>query len=72
MNRQPTPERLLTAIHAFCMECSGGSRKLVEGCDRGNCPLHPYRSRRAAGAPPQQAKEIAGQMTMRELLAGGA
>lgn len=31
------------AIRAFCLECMGGSRKEVAGCESRGCPLRPYR-----------------------------
>lgn len=35
--------RVLSAVRAFCLQCSGGSRKEVERCNRETCPLHPFR-----------------------------
>ena len=31
------------AIHAFCIDCSGGSSSEVRSCMSANCPLHPFR-----------------------------
>jgi hypothetical protein len=33
----------LKAIKAHCLDCSGGSRKEVQGCEIADCPLYPYR-----------------------------
>ena len=33
----------LSAIHAKCLDCSGGSRKLAAECKIDSCPLHPFR-----------------------------
>ncbi len=33
----------LSAVHAKCVDCSGGYRKLAAGCKIDTCPLHPYR-----------------------------
>jgi len=43
MNNKPTPQNLIAAIHAKCMDCSGGSRREVHGCKIKDCPLWPYR-----------------------------
>jgi len=31
------------AIHAFCVDCMGGSAYEVRGCNSYNCVLHPFR-----------------------------
>lgn len=38
-----TLDDVLASIRAYCMLCSGGSRKEVEHCHIKNCPLFPYR-----------------------------
>ena len=43
MSNKPTPQELIAAIHAKCLDCSGGSRKLVHNCDIEYCPLWPFR-----------------------------
>ena len=27
----------------FCLECMGGSARMVEECEKENCPIYPYR-----------------------------
>lgn len=46
---KPSPDDLLVAIRAHCLECSGGCRKEVERCRMKNCHLYPYRSVSAIG-----------------------
>ena len=36
-------ETLAKAIRAYCLQCSGGSRKEVERCGFRACALYPYR-----------------------------
>lgn len=36
-------ERLLRAVKAKCLECSGGNRKEVDTCNLSKCPLFLYR-----------------------------
>lgn len=43
-NREPATSALLIAIRAKCLDCSGNSRREVEGCLLKDCPLYPYRS----------------------------
>jgi len=43
MSNKPTPQELIAAIHAKCLDCSGGSRKEVHNCKIKDCPLWPYR-----------------------------
>lgn len=33
----------MRAFRHFCLECMGGSPLLVRECDKGDCPIHPYR-----------------------------
>ncbi len=40
-------------IRKFCLECMGGSSKLVAGCGS-DCPLHPYR----LGKHPKRAGQV--------------
>ena len=58
-------EELFRAIHENCMDCCGGSRKLVKNCKVGRCPLWPYRTSERA----RSEGEIEGQMTVFQLLA---
>lgn len=41
--KKPTPQELIVAIHAKCLDCSGGMRKEVQRCNITDCPLWPYR-----------------------------
>ena len=43
MKNKPTPQELIAAIHAKCLDCSGGSRKEAHNCKLMECPLWPYR-----------------------------
>lgn len=63
----PTQQELLAAIHAHCLECSGGSRVLVERCNVKRCALLPYRSAKAMGAQVTERK-IKGQVDCFEVL----
>ena len=47
---KPSPDDLLVAIRAHCLECSGGCRKEVERCRMKKCHLYPYRSVSAISA----------------------
>lgn len=38
---------LMMAIRAKCLDCSGGSRKMVKGCTVRDCPLWVYRTHEA-------------------------
>ena len=42
-----TAAEYAAAIRAHCLECSGGSRKLVERCAVRGCRLFPYRCQMA-------------------------
>ncbi len=42
--KQKTP---IKAIRAFCVYCMGNQVKLVEGCTAPECPLFPFRNRKA-------------------------
>lgn len=57
MNKKPTPQELIAAIHAKCLDCSGGSRKLVHNCDIEYCPLWPFRRSEA-----KERNQIRGQI----------
>lgn len=63
MEKKPTPQELLGAIHKHCLECSGGSRKEVHRCKLRGCALWPWRE---TGNDVRCAKEK-GQITMFEL-----
>ena len=58
----PTPEALLGAIRARCLDCCGNSRKEVENCKLEGCPLHPYRCQSALGMIESKEPEIKGQL----------
>ena len=47
----PSPDTLLVAIRAKCLDCSGGMRKEVHGCKLRDCPLWPYRAAEAQDRP---------------------
>ena len=64
----------LRAIWKHCLECCGGSYKLVDSCACKSCPLHPFRSNRVMpkkrGRAPktfvkkEECNSIPGQITM--------
>lgn len=60
MRNHPSPEVLLVAIRAKCLDCSGNMRKEVQGCKLKECPLWPYRTAEARDKP----KPVKGQVTM--------
>lgn len=77
----------LRAIRAKCLECSGGSKKLVENCSMKTCPLLDWRTTAcrastACGASSQAVKEAQGsdadhhfvhlQISIEELLSTGS
>ena len=62
MNAKPTPQELIAAIHAKCLDCSSGSRKEVHNCRIKDCPLWPYRR----GAPKEKTR-AEGQISMFEI-----
>ena len=63
MNKKPTPQELIAAIHAKCLECSGGSRKEVHNCKLTECPLWLYRR----GEPRERLVQAKGQISVFEL-----
>ena len=71
MKNKPTPDELLTAIRIKCLECSGGSRKMVERCEVKNCPLYPWRSKGAMGIAGDGKTHIKGQMSLNDILKAG-
>lgn len=66
--QKPTPQELLIAIRAKCLDCSGGMRKEVHGCKITDCPLWPYR--RSEGEKKQEC--IEGQISLFNLGERGA
>ena len=52
--KQPDP---LVAIRAYCLLCSGDSRKEVESCRIPTCPLYPFRSLKALTKQPSPLGE---------------
>lgn len=68
MKNKPTPEALLIAIRAKCMDCSGNCRKEVERCKLRYCPLWPYRNTKAVGTEPERRAEIDGQIDLFEVM----
>ena len=71
MKTKPTPDELLTVIRIKCMECSGGSRKMVERCELKNCPLYPYRSKQALGIASDGKMQVKGQLDLFDILKAG-
>lgn len=68
--KTPTPEELLIVIRSKCLECSGGSRKMVESCELRECALYPYRSKQAMGMAGEKV-QVKGQIDLFELLKAG-
>lgn len=68
--KTPTPDELMTAIRIKCLDCSGGSRKMVESCELKACPLYPYRSKQAMGMAGEKV-QVKGQIDLFELLKAG-
>ena len=58
--KKPTPQELIAAIHAKCLECSGGSRKEAHNCKLSDCPLWPYRR----GEPREKLGQSKGQISV--------
>ena len=65
---KPTADELLVAIRAYCLECSGGSRKEVERCNIKYCKLRPYRSAAAVNGERPKEKRDAGQVSLFDVL----
>ena len=57
MRNPYNPEAMAAAIRAKCLDCSGGSRKLVHNCDIEYCPLWPFRRSEA-----KEHNQIRGQI----------
>lgn len=64
---EPTTNTLLVAIRAKCWDCSGKSRREVEGCLLKDCPLYPYRSVEALGVPKDKPRPVPGQIELFDL-----
>lgn len=64
----PASKELVSAIHAHCLECSGGSRTLVERCNVSGCALRPYRSAKAMGISQGKEREAEGQIDYMDIL----
>ena len=62
----PTTQELLAAIHAHCLQCSGGSRKEVQRCGIKDCRLYPYRMPNAK--PAKEAEPNREQISIVDLL----
>ena len=67
--KKASTENVLIAVRAYCIECSGGSRRAVDECNRQACPLYPYRNRKASDACASPAKpvQLAGQMSINDI-----
>ena len=63
-------EQILIAIRKHCLECSGGSVKMVERCEIKRCNLYPYRCIKAMGGTKQEKVEK-GQISFFEALEKG-
>lgn len=61
---EPTVGTLLVAIRAKCWNCSGNSRREVDGCLLKDCPLYPYRSVDALGKIKQKKLPLNGQIDL--------
>ena len=70
MRGREMQEGVLTAVRAYCLQCSGGSRREVEDCRLRQCPLYPYRSCKAMAVPTAKSKptQIVGQMDIADFL----
>lgn len=68
MRNPYSPDALLSAIRAKCMECCGNQRREVERCRLENCPLHPYRSCKVAAVGHERRVEINGQIGVFDIL----
>jgi len=66
MSTKPTPQELIAAIHAKCLDCSGGSRKEVHNCKLRDCPLWVYRR----GEPREKIGCSKGQISIFEVEKG--
>ncbi len=55
-------DQALIAIRAKCLDCSGGSRSVVEECLINDCPLYPYRS--VSAVNDQEEEQMEGQISM--------
>jgi len=64
VNKKPTPQELIAAIHAKCLECSGGSRKEVHNCKLTDCPLWLYRR----GEPRERLAQAKGQIDVFDII----
>lgn len=64
MRNPPSPDALLVAIRAKCLDCSGGSRKQLHNCNVKKCKLYPYREPEAKKKP----RKIKGQVNIFELM----
>lgn len=71
MCKLPAPQELISAIHAHCLQCSGGSRTLVERCNVAGCALLPYRSAKVMGISHGKEREVKGQMDYMDILEAG-
>lgn len=52
------PRNPLAAIHAFCLECSGGSYREIWDCKIPACPLYDFRQRKPAPRKPKRGEQI--------------
>lgn len=69
MRNTQSPETLLSAIRAKCLDCCAGSRKEVERCKIDYCPLWQYRIREQR----EHRKEEQGQIDIFDfMMQGGA
>ena len=60
-------DQVLIAIRAKCLDCSGGSRNVVEDCLIKDCPLYPYRTVSAVNG---DEEPIEGQISMFDTVKG--
>lgn len=52
-----TAESLLGVIREKCLECCGGCKKTVEGCNSQACPCWPYRMGKSLVEEPPPGKQ---------------
>lgn len=55
---QKEAEKMATAIHRHCLDCSGGCRKEVEACPIKDCPLWPYRKPEISRGPTMALEQL--------------
>lgn len=62
MQKRTDEGAIRTAVRAYCLQCSGGSRRELEKCSREDCPLHPYRNGNSRSTDRSGMQICAGQI----------